>query len=129
MQQARAKQLMMEAGTNNGVDHAGVEKEYGKNEGTGNKAKRQRVRGRMEMRKCRKRYLRIRWDKWENKVLAEEGQESGGIFVLGKQKEYIPKEVLEEIEGEGISREQVIKPLTEMKMVDECGEDVEMVME
>jgi hypothetical protein len=36
------------------------------------------------MRKCRKRYLRIRWDKLENKVLAEEGQESGGIFVLGK---------------------------------------------
>jgi hypothetical protein len=83
----------------------------------------------MEMRKCRKRYLRIRWDKWKNKVLAEEGQESGGIFVLGKQKEYIPKEVLEEIEGERTSREQVIKPLTEMKTVDECGEDVEMAME
>jgi hypothetical protein len=54
------------------------------------------------------------------------GHESGGIFVLGKQKEYIPKQVLEEMAEEGISREQVIKLLTEIEMIDECREDVEM---
>jgi hypothetical protein len=39
MQQARAKQLMMEAGTNNGADHAGVEKEYGKMRGLATRLK------------------------------------------------------------------------------------------
>jgi hypothetical protein len=61
----------------------------------------------------------------DGKQMSDEGQGSEGIFVMGSQREYIPKEVLDEMAGEGITREQVIKLLTEMKMVDECGEDIE----
>jgi hypothetical protein len=61
----------------------------------------------------------------DGKQMSDEGQGSEGIFVMGSQREYIPKEVLDEMAGEGITREQVIKLLTEMKMVDDCGEDIE----
>jgi hypothetical protein len=44
---------------------------------------------------------------------------------FGEKKECISDELLKEMADEGISKEQVIKLLSEMEMEDECGEDIE----
>jgi hypothetical protein len=49
-------------------------------------------------------------------------QGTKGVFVLGKERGFVPAEVMQEMTKEGITKEQVIKLLGGMEMIDENGE-------
>jgi hypothetical protein len=49
-------------------------------------------------------------------------QLSGPVLMLIGRNNYIPEEVLKEMEREGMSREQVSKLLSDMEMIDENEE-------
>jgi hypothetical protein len=49
-------------------------------------------------------------------------QLSGHVLMLIGRNNYIPEEVLKEMEREGMSREQVSKLLSDMEMIDENEE-------